>query len=88
MPCWPAVASLRTKRIPMKRDLLASIGTDASPLAQAAKKVLREALDRVELHPCDQGDDTIAAKELSPELQALLQALIDVSELPKVASKD
>lgn len=72
----------------MKRDLLASIGTDASPLAQAAKKVLREALDRVELHPCDQGDDTIAAKELSPELQALLQALIDVSELPKVASKD
>lgn len=59
----------------MKRDLLASIGTDASPLEQAAKQVLREELDRVELHPCDHGDDTVAAKQLSTALQTMLQAL-------------
>ncbi len=57
------------------RDMLASVGTDASPLEQAAKRVLREALDRVELHPCDEGNDAIAAKQLTPELQALLEAL-------------
>ncbi|HDU2622418.1 TPA: hypothetical protein RE968_003383 [Pseudomonas aeruginosa] len=74
------MASSKTKEIPIKRDLLASIGADASPLAQAAKKVLREALDRVEVHPCDEGDDTIAAKQLPPEMQALLQALVDVGE--------
>lgn len=66
----------------IKRDLLAPIGADATPLELAAKKVLREALDRVqdELHPCDRGDDVIAAKQLSPELQALLQALTGHNE--------
>ncbi|MCR7873197.1 hypothetical protein ACVXHM_16735 [Pseudomonas aeruginosa] len=59
----------------VKRDLLAGIGEGSSPLEHAAKQVLREALDRVEVHPCDRGDDAVAAKELSPELQALLQAL-------------
>ncbi|HEJ4407852.1 TPA: hypothetical protein SL557_000131 [Pseudomonas aeruginosa] len=60
---------------PVKRDLLADIGEGSSPLEHAAKLVLRDALDRVEVHPCDRGDDAVAAKELSPELQALLQAL-------------
>lgn len=59
----------------MKRDLLASVGVNASSLELAAKQVLREALDRVELHPCDEGDDVVAAKQLSPEMQALLHAL-------------
>lgn len=65
----------------MTRDLLEAVGANASPLEQAAKQVLREALDRVELHPCDQGDDAIAAKQLSPEMQALLQALIGNNEV-------
>lgn len=59
----------------MKRDLLASVGANASPLEKAAKKVLRDALDCIEVHPCDEGDDAVAAKQLSPDLQALLQAL-------------
>lgn len=59
----------------MKCDLLASVGANASPLEKAAKQVLREALDGIEVHPCDEGDDAVAAKLLSPELQALLQAL-------------
>ncbi|MCT5016960.1 hypothetical protein ICI41_29800 (plasmid) [Pseudomonas aeruginosa] len=65
----------------MKRDLLASVGANASPLELAAKQVLREALDRVELHPCDEGDDAVAARQLSPEMQALLQALIGHNEV-------
>lgn len=65
----------------MKRDLLVAVGANASPLEQAAKRVLREALDRVEVHPCDEGDDAIAAKQLSPEMQALLQALIGQNEV-------
>lgn len=64
----------------MRRDLLAAVGADASPLEQAAKQVLREALDRVELHPCDSGDDAVAAKHLSPEMQALLLALVGYNE--------
>lgn len=65
----------------MKRDLLASVGANASPLELAAKQLLREALDCVEVHPCDEGDDAVAAKRLSPELQALLQALTGHNEV-------
>lgn len=64
----------------MKRDLLASVGPDASPLELAAKLVLRKALDRVELHPCDKGDDAVAAKQLAPEMRALLEALVRYDE--------
>ena len=65
----------------MQRDLLASVDANASPLEIAAKKVLREALDRIEVHPCDADDDVVAAKKLSPELQALLQALTGHNEV-------
>ncbi|MFK4136735.1 hypothetical protein ACI2KR_31380 [Pseudomonas luteola] len=60
-------------------DLLAGIGRDASSLEVAAKALLREALDNVEVHPCDEGNDTVAAKQLSPSLQALLKALTGYS---------
>jgi len=60
---------------PMKRDLLASVSATASPLELAARQVLRDALDRVELHPCDYGDDAVAARQLSPDMQALLTTL-------------
>ncbi|MDT8925201.1 hypothetical protein RBE51_20625 [Pseudomonas taiwanensis] len=63
------------EEILMKRDLLASVSQNASPLELAAKQVLRGALDDVMVHPCDEGDDVIAAKRLSPEMQALLKAL-------------
>lgn len=59
----------------MKRDLLEGIGADSSPLEQAAKRVLREALDQIDVHPCDEGDDSAAADLLSPEMRALLFAL-------------
>tara|TARA_R110000744_G_scaffold21437_1_gene55517 strand:- start:142 stop:339 length:198 start_codon:yes stop_codon:yes gene_type:complete len=65
----------------MQRDLLASVDANASPLEKAAKQVLREALDCIEVHPCDVGDDAVAAKQLSPELQALLQALTGHNEV-------
>ncbi len=52
----------------MKRDLLESIGLDASPLD-------REELDRVEVHPCDEGDDVVAARHLTQEMKILLSAL-------------
>jgi hypothetical protein len=58
-------------------DLLAHINADSSPLAKAAKIVLRAALDNIEVHPCDEGNDAVAAKQLPVEMQALLQALID-----------
>ncbi|EKC4076496.1 TPA: hypothetical protein OXB29_004898 [Escherichia coli] len=59
----------------MKRDLLESIGLDASPLELAAKAVLRGELDRVEVHPCDEGDDVVAARHLTQEMKILLSAL-------------
>jgi len=65
----------------MKRDLLDAVGANATALEIAAKRVLREELDRVQLHPCDEGDDSIAAKQLSPELQALLKALTGHNEV-------
>lgn len=61
----------------MPNDLLANIGADASPLAQAAKLVLRAALDNIEVHPCDEENDAVTAKQLPVEMQALLQALIN-----------
>ncbi len=60
----------------MKNDLLALIGEDAPALERAAKKVLREALDNVPLHPCDLGDDALAAAQLPVEMQELLRALL------------
>lgn len=60
----------------MRNDLLAVIGDDAPPLERAAKKVLRDALDNVSVHPCDQGDDSVAAVQLSPEMRDLLTALL------------
>jgi hypothetical protein len=65
------------KETTMKNELLKNIGSDASPLAQAAKLVLREALDNIQVHPCDDGNDAVAAKQLPVEMQALLQVLID-----------
>lgn len=59
----------------MQYDILGNIGDSASPLEKAAKDVLREALDCVPMHPCDEGDDRLAAKRLSLEHQALLKAL-------------
>lgn len=70
-----------TEGNPVKRDLLASVGANASPLEQAAKHLLREALDRVELPPCDHGDDAVAAKQLTPEMQALLKALTEHNKI-------
>ncbi|MFW5301080.1 hypothetical protein ACOAMY_17305 [Pseudomonas aeruginosa] len=64
----------------MKRDLLASVSANASPLEKTAAQVLREALDRIPVHPCDEGDDAVAAKQLAPEMQALLQALTGVDK--------
>lgn len=67
----------------MRNDLLANIGADATPLAQAAKLVLREALDNIQVHPCDEGDDAVAARQLPVEMLALLNALLDSQdELP------
>ncbi|MGE6322762.1 hypothetical protein ACQKEF_21250 [Pseudomonas oryzihabitans] len=41
----------------MKRDLLASLAVNASPLERAARDVLRYALDIVDMHLYDEGDD-------------------------------
>lgn len=59
----------------MHFDLLETVGPNASPLEKTAKRVLRAALDDAEIHPCDEGDDRVAARRLSPELQELLRAL-------------
>ncbi|EPG8943881.1 hypothetical protein L4Z64_001288 [Pseudomonas aeruginosa] len=69
----------------MKRDLLASIGPESSPVKKAAKQVLREALDRAETHPCDEGDDAVAAQQLAPEMKALLGALLASKPLAETA---
>lgn len=44
-------------------------------LAIAAHAVVRDALDRVEVHPCDHDDDNVRAKGLSLEAKALYDAL-------------
>lgn len=61
---------------PIDKVALPAAGADQA-LALAAKNVLRAALDNVELHPCDRGNDDIAAQQLSPELQELYEALKD-----------
>ena len=37
----------------------------------AIDAVLRDALDRVDVHPCDDGDDEVRAKGLTPEMRRL-----------------
>lgn len=59
----------------MQRNLLESIGAHSTALEQAAKAVLRESLDSISVHPCDEGDDAVAARQLSKEMKALLLAL-------------
>lgn len=59
----------------MRNDLLVNVLIDSSPLEKAAGLVLREALDGITVHPCDEGDDAVAARSLSEPLQYLLKAL-------------
>lgn len=59
----------------MKNDLLASIDSNSSALEQAAKRVLREALDAENVHPCDVGDDAVAVRRLPENMQALFIAV-------------
>lgn len=63
----------------MRFDLLACIGDDATPLEAASKAVLRDALDDVQVHPCDEGDDRVAARSLSEPMKGLLLALTGFS---------
>lgn len=44
---------------------------DADVLLDAIDAVLRDALDRVDVHPCDNEDDDVRAKGLSPEMRRL-----------------
>jgi hypothetical protein len=59
----------------MRNDLLVNVLIDSSPLEKAAGLVLREALDGVTVHPCDEGDDVVAARSLPESMQHLLKAL-------------
>lgn len=59
----------------MRNDLLATVLIDSSPLEKAAALVLREALDGISVHPCDEGDDVVAARSLPESMQYLLKAL-------------
>ena len=43
----------------------------SSALLDAIDAVLRDALDRVEVHPCDYDDDTVRANGLLPEMKKL-----------------
>ena len=45
-------------------------------LVLAAKIVVRDALDRVEVHPCDEHNDSVKANNLSVEMKALYDALV------------
>lgn len=65
----------------MRHNLLAWVTDKSSELEKAAAAVLREALDAVDVHPCDEGDDTVAAKSLSQPLFKLLTALLKRSEM-------
>ena len=59
----------------MRNDLLVNVLIDSSPLEKAASLVLREALDGITVHPCDEGDDVVAARSLPESMQYLLKAL-------------
>jgi hypothetical protein len=45
-----------------------------SQLELAVDAVLRDALDRVEVHPCDEHNDKVKFNGLSDELKALYRA--------------
>jgi hypothetical protein len=44
-------------------------------LQRAASVVLREALDDITVHPCDEGDDRVSSRQLPMSMQQLLFAL-------------
>lgn len=66
----------------MRTDLLANITQSSSSLELAAARVLREALDNIDVHPCDEGDDIVAARSLPEEMQQLLKALTGHDPFP------
>lgn len=69
----------------MRNDLLVNVLIDSSPLEKAAGLVLREALDGVIVHPCDEGDDVVAARSLPESMQYLLKALTGHDPLARPA---
>jgi hypothetical protein len=56
---------------------------DLSELVSAVDATLREALDRIDVHPCDSNDDTVRAKGLPEELKRLY----DIREKTKVSMR-
>ncbi|MGN8184542.1 hypothetical protein ACTJLD_01020 [Burkholderia sp. 22088] len=58
---------------PAQADALVGL-TDA--VVDAAKAVVREALDSVSVHPCDEHDDEVRARQLPDYMQKLYRALL------------
>lgn len=70
----------------MRNDLLAKVSENASQLEKAAAQVLREAMDNITVHPCDEGDDSVAARSLPESMQKLLTALTGHDPFARQAS--
>ena len=65
------------KLIQFTYKLIPATAARVNAIEAAALEVLRDALDNVEVHPCDQNNDDIKAKQLSEPLQKLYRALKD-----------
>ena len=68
------------KLIQFTYKLIPATAARVNAVEAAALAVLREALDNVEIHPCDQHNDDIKAKQLSEPLQKLYFAMKDQPE--------
>lgn len=65
---------------------LAAANGRVERLVAAATPVLRNELDKVEVHPCDYNDDTARARQCTAEVQELFAALSDLPEADKEKS--
>ncbi|MDN7988975.1 hypothetical protein QZM97_02680 [Burkholderia orbicola] len=70
---WRYVRMLEAAPQPAQADARVGL-TDA--VVDAAKAVVREALDSVSVHPCDEHDDEVRARQLPDYMQKLYRALL------------
>lgn len=78
-PNWPPFMREEDARVHasmiMSNTEVRPLYTAAPALTEAAEEVLREALDSVEVHPCDVNNDAVRARGLVGSMQRLYSAL-------------
>lgn len=79
---WSDASGLRPEPA-VAKDVAVTLARHVKQLEAAASLVLRDALDGVPVHPCDENDDAVRAKGLPEPMASLYAAMVAPTEPPR-----